>query len=289
MYVHGLNLLQKELHKTKYQDDISKQFLKELRVGYEVWKSKNEGLKGPFIEVKEEDFSVIEQRVALFTEYKDFIDQQHYAEQFDSRSNLHSSVLEEFMFYLFKDMVSAFSDKALIGKAATYKDLFFVHENYAEMVQVPGTQIEEKDHDFVIGVDIEAEFRCAGSTHPDKQHFRIPAVAIECKTYLDKTMLEGSSNAAAQLKAGNPHAIYIVVSEWLKLTEKVNLKKYKVDQVYVLRKQKNTDREFRYDEKYIKNPVYPDVAFHLFNMVRDHLTTDWHGGVNYGLEKGVLI
>ena len=37
-------------------------------------------------------------------EYKDFLDQQHYAEKFDSRSNLHSSVLEEFMYYLFKDL-----------------------------------------------------------------------------------------------------------------------------------------------------------------------------------------
>ena len=123
-----------------------------------------------------------------------------------------------------------------------------------------------------------------------EQHsWQIPAIAIECKTYLDKTMLEGSSTAAEQLKHRNPNAIYIVVAEWLKLTEQVNLKKFKVDQIYVLRKQKNTDREYRYDPTYKKNPVYADVVQHMFDIVRNHLTTDWEGGISYGLQKGFLL
>jgi hypothetical protein len=51
------------------------------------------------------------------------------------------------------------------------------------------------------------------------------------------------------------------------LTDSVNLKKYKIDQIYVLRKQKNTDREFRYDPDYQKNPIYTDVVEHCFNSV----------------------
>ena len=69
-------------------------------------------------------------------------------------------------------------------------------------------------------------------------------------------MLQDVSTAAEQLKHKNPNAMYIVVTEWLKLTESVNLKKYKIDQIYVLRKQKNTDREFRYGADYVKNPIY---------------------------------
>lgn len=83
----------------------------------------------------------------------------------------------------------------------------------------------------------------------------IPVVAIECKTYLDKTMLEGSSRAAEDLKARNPNSLYIVIMEWIKLTSDVNLRKYKVDQIYVLRQQKNTDREYRYEDGYVKNPI----------------------------------
>jgi hypothetical protein len=289
MYVHGMNLQQKENHKTKYQDAESKKYLAEIRVEYDKWRIANEKLLGPFIKPSDTDEAIIEQRVKLFSDYKDFIDQKHYAEKFDSRSNLHSSVLEEFMYYLFRDLVKDFSENALIGKASTYKDLFFVHSNYREMVSKPGAQIEEKDHDFIIGVNIEANFNTLGSTINERHNFKIPAVAIECKTYLDKTMLEGSSNAASQLKTANPNAIYIVVMEWLKLTEKINLQKYEVDQIYVLRKQKNTDREYRYLDTYEKNPIYLDVVVHLFNMVRNHLTRDWEGGVNYGLQRGYLL
>lgn len=83
--------------------------------------------------------------------------------------------------------------------------------------------------------------------------------------------------------------MYIVVAEWLELTESVNLKKYKVDQIYALRKQKNTGREFRYEEGYVKNPIYDDVVNHLFLTVREFLTSDWEDGIAHGLTKGYLI
>ena len=142
---------------------------------------------------------------------------------------------------------------------------------------------------IAIGVSVSAKLKCEGQEKEEIHQFQIPAVAIECKTYLDKTMLEGSSTAAEQLKTRNPNAIYLVVSEWLKLTGNVNLRKFKVDQIYVLRKQKNTDREFRYLPDYQKNPIHVDVVEHLFNAVRTHLISDWEGGVAHGLEKGFLL
>jgi hypothetical protein len=114
-------------------------------------------------------------------------------------------------------------------------------------------------------------------------------IVIECKTYLDKTMLEGSSRAAEDLKARNPNSLYIVVMEWIKLSDDVNLRKYKVDQIYVLRQQRNTDRELRYKENYVKNSINPLVIQHLFNAVREHLTMDWTGGIEHGIQRGWLI
>lgn len=289
MEVHGDNLTQKENNQEKYIDGESKIFLREIRQEYNKWKAANYELKGPIQTSSEKDLEVITKRVELFSAYKDFIDQQKYAEKFDSRSNLHSSVLEEFIYHLFRDLVISFSEKALIGKAHSFKDLFFNAPNYSEMISKPYTLLEKKDHDFVIGVNINTTMKCDGSTENQTELFQIPAVAIECKTYLDKTMLEGSSTAAEQLKNRNPNAIYFVVSEWLKLTENVNLKKFKVDQIYILRKQKNTDREYRYLQTYVKNPIYADVVFRLFNDVRDHLTIDWEGGIKFGLEKGYLL
>jgi hypothetical protein len=289
MHVHGDNLQQKESGEAKYADVEARQFLKEIRTQYEIWKKANEELKGPHKKATRMDAEIFGQRVALFTTYKDFIDQQKYAEKFDSRSNLHSSVLEEFIYYLFRDLVGEFTDRALIGKAHTFKDIFFMPPNFTAMLGMPHARIERKDHDFAIGVSVSAGLKCAGQEDGEVHHFQIPAVAIECKTYLDKTMLEGSSMAAEQLKFRNPNAIYLVVSEWLKLTGNVNLKKFKVDQIYVLRKQKNTDREFRYLPGYQKNPIHVDAVEHLFNTVRTHLISNWEGGIAHGLEKGYLL
>ncbi len=289
MHVHGDNLQQKETGEAKYTDAESRRFLREIRKQYGVWKKANEELKGPHKTATAQDTEALRQRVALFTTYKDFIDQKKYAEKFDSRSNLHSSVLEEFIYYLFRDLVGEFTERALIGKAHTFKDIFFMPPNYTAMLETPHARIERKDHDFAIGVSVSASLACAGQEKGETHHFQIPAVAIECKTYLDKTMLEGSSTAAEQLKFRNPNALYLVVSEWLKLTGNVNLRKFKVDQIYVLRKQKNTDREHRFLPDYEKNPVHLDVVEHLFKTVRTHLTSNWEGGVSYGLERGYLL
>jgi hypothetical protein len=289
MFIHGNNLRQKENHPMKYQDEESRRYLGEIRARYNQWKSANETLVGPVAEVTENDTAIIAKRVRLLNEYKDFLDQQHYAEKFDSRSNLHSSVLEEFMYYLFRDIVHGISETAMIGKSHSFKDVFFRAPSYKEMVKKPHALIEIKDHDFAIGARVKATMKCDGSEILEEHNWDIPAVAIECKTYLDKTMLQDVSTAADQLKQKNPNAMYIVVAEWLKLTESINLKKYKIDQIYVLRKQKNTDREFRYGVDYQKNPVYADVVEHFFNFVRQFLTADWEGGISYGLDRGFLI
>jgi Bpu10I restriction endonuclease len=289
MFVHGNNLEQKENHQTKYRDADSRRYLIEIRKRYDEWKTANEILKGPVSAKSENDLEIIFERVRLLNEYKNFLDQQHYAEKFDSRSNLHSSVLEEFLYFLFRDMVFGISESALIGKSHSFKDVFFRAPSYQKMVEKSHALVEIKDHDFAIGVSIKATIQCEGSSIVENHDWDIPAIAIECKTYLDKTMLQDVSTAADQLKQKNPNAMYIVVAEWLKLTESVNLKKYKIDQIYVLRKQKNTDREFRYDPAYQKNPIYAEVVAHCFNSVRDFLTSDWEGGISHGLDKGFLL
>jgi hypothetical protein len=314
--VHGSNIDQKERHRTKYRDATSRQYLQQIRAEYNKWHSDNIALVGPLSMPSEQDSTIIYQRLELLTEYKNFIDQQHFAENFDSRSNLHSSVLEEFLYYLFKDLVSDFGEHALIGKSHTFKDIFFVPPAYSEMLKRPYARIERKDHDFVIGATIQASFQAATPPEQDETPrekltllkeepedysqvtvagniethlFDIPVVAIECKTYLDKTMLEGSSRAAEDLKARNPNSLYIVVMEWIKLTGDVNLRKYKVDQIYVLRQQRNTDREYRFEDSYVKNPLSFSVVQNLFETVRQHLTIDWTSTLETRIKRGWLI
>lgn len=318
MLVHGDNLRQKEIRATKYRDDESKRYLAEIRAKYNEWRADNEALIGPGVSPSEDgsDAEIVRKRVDLFEAYKDFIDQQHYAEKFDSRSNLHSSVLEEFMYYLFKDLVADLGQNALIGKSHAFKDLFFIPPSYRAMLRRPYAAVERKDHDFVIGATVEATLRSVtqsasqetlgehvtiaaekpsgydevGVTGSSETHkFDIPTIVIECKTYLDKAMLEGSSRAAEDLKARNPNALYILAMEYIKLTEAVNLHKYKLDQIFVFRHQKNTDRELRYSSDWVKKPIDPIVVWQLFDMVRKHLITNWTRSLAEGIERGWLL
>lgn len=192
------------------------------------------------------------------------------------------------MYYLFRDLVADVSKDALIGKSHAFRDVFFNPSGFKDMLNQPHATIEKKDHDFAIGVRVHSTLICEGSDISEAHVWDIPAVAIECKTYLDKTMLQDAATAAEYLKVRNPNAVYIVVAEWLKLTSSINLSKNKIDQIYVLRKQKNTDREFRFADGYQKNPIYEDVVFHLFNYVRNFLTEPWEGGVAHGLTRGIL-
>lgn len=291
MFVHCDNLTQKENHPTKYRDDRCRQYLAELRPAYDRWRAENLKLNGPGRTPAATDMATIEQRVALLNQYKDFVDQQKYAEAFDSRSNLHSTVLEEFMYYLFRDLAASLSANALIGKSNTFKDLFFQSDDFRDMLDTPRVLIEKKVHDFAIGITLQASFQTAGPAPAPAQieSWDIPAVAIECKTYLDKTMLQDASTAAEELKHRNPNAMYIVVAEWLKLTEAVNLRKSKIDQIYVLRRQRNTDREYRYAPEYVKNPIYFESVAHLFSLVRGFLTIPWETGIASGLARGHLL
>lgn len=289
MFAHGDNLAGKEQHQTKYRDTKSRLYLGQIRKKYNFWKAANLALDGPLPVATARDIAIIEKRTALLNEYKDFVDQEHFATKFDSRSNLHSSILEEFMFYLFKDLVVGIDKHALFGKSHTFKDIFFTGDGFGDMVRNPRILVEKKDHDFAIGLKIIAQLEPRGSDTKIRDEWDIPIVTIECKTYLDKTMLQDASSSAGVVKLRSPNGLCIVVAEWLKLTEAVNLHKFNLDQIFVLRKQRNTDREFRYREGYVKNPIYPDAVAELFSLVRTHLTTDWSKGISGGLKKGFLI
>ena len=69
MFVHGSNLEQKENHRTKYRDAKSRQYLAEIRMRYDQWKTANEALVGPVAVAAENDQEVLIKRVRLLNEY----------------------------------------------------------------------------------------------------------------------------------------------------------------------------------------------------------------------------
>lgn len=291
VYVHGNNINTK----IKNCEKGSKRWKilnNEILKKYEIWRQENEELKGPFIYSNNEEIKdIIDKRTKYLNQYKDFIDKKVYADEFDSRSNLQSSVLEEFMYYLFKDVATCYNKETWVGKSHAFKDIFLRAKSFKDMVNEPNIEFETKDEDFIIGPNIESKFRVHG-TKDDKveiKNIQIPAVGIECKTYIDKNMLGEISMTAEQLKYKNPDALYIVAAERVKLTQDVNLEKYKFDQIYVLRKERNKDRKIRLLAKCKGNPIYSDVVQKLFMDVKNHLITNWQNSIDDGIKRGYLI
>lgn len=79
-FVHASNLEQKEKHRKKYRDAESRKYLQEIRIEYDQWHLANVQLIGPTSTPTDNDDAIIAQRVELLSKYKDFLDQQHYAE-----------------------------------------------------------------------------------------------------------------------------------------------------------------------------------------------------------------
>lgn len=238
-------------------------------------------------------------KVDLFEDYKSFIDQKKYATTFEARGVLHATALEEFCYYLFKDLVAPYALKknVVLGRAQVFEDLQFTPSNFTNMLMRPNVSIKKKDQDFVIGTEVKASFFVVGSkitgallVEGSKMTTTIviPAVAIECKTYIDKTMLDGAAYAAERMKRGNPFCLYMIVAEYVKLIAEEKPQLTEVDEIYILRKQKVVDRAKRYGTGWVKQPIDKKLVWDLFNMVKSHLEKRWLAP-RITLEKGKLI
>ncbi|WNE41011.1 MAG: hypothetical protein mread185_000468 [Mycoplasmataceae bacterium] len=147
-----------------------------------------------------------------------------------AKKSFRSSILEEFLFILFsredEDWVGL-----EIGKTKAYSNLYFNPKSLEDFVNNSSFRVEEKNQDFAIYK------KCEVVIDNKKKDIKIPILSIECKTYLDKTMLQGLIATAEKIKRGNPYAKFYVVTETYGINLEEDLYGTQIDQVYVLRKQ----------------------------------------------------
>jgi hypothetical protein len=179
-------------------------------------------------------------------DYKDYL--KSY--KFSSQSKFESTVLEEFLFILFSksdfclDLKKGSSVKA-------YSNLYFNPRSLKNFVKGPvNIGVHEKDQDFAIYQKYEIMVN-----NKEGRNLNVPIISIECKTYLDKTMLEGSIATAEKVKRGNPQAKFYIVTETYDIDYKVDIYGTQIDQIYVLRKQKR--HKVRNNSEL--NPIFPEV------------------------------
>jgi len=262
-YIHGNNI-EGKLKKEKIGKN--RELLNEIKLKYGRWKENNEKITGTS---KKDIFKKVE----LLNDYKNFIGQPKFKKEkgniygFTHQSKLHPTVIEEFLYYLFKDINKLKDGKIELGPARAYVDMSFSPHNIEELKTNPGVDIKQKDQDFAIGKGIFCIFQADKEGKKIKKNIFVPVAAIECKTYLDKTMFDGAAYAAERLKRGNPHSLYIVVTETNALDVSVNPKSTEIDEIFILRKQKSGQEPL--------NPIDAEIVWELFSFVNNHLEADW--------------
>lgn len=225
--------------------------------------------------------SIIKQRVKLLNDYYNFIHNNDFDNIFSAQGKFRPTILEEFLFIIFKDLVAEyqhkFESKTLTsGSVKAYTNLYFKAKSFDDFICCPHVAVNKKDQDYAI-------YRTFDFVIQDTKQsitLQVPAVAIEAKTFIDKTMLDGIIATAEKVKNGNPYTLFISVSELYDVASDVDPAYSRIDQIYVLRK---TKRKTGWQD------IDPDVVKLLFNDVQKHLLRPWSDVQTKMLQDGVII
>lgn len=260
VYKHASNIITKH-NNWNTLSDKQKAALPIIIEEYFKFLSENEKLKG-FTE------EIIVTRTILLNSYYDFIKSNNYDNVFTSQGKFRPTILEEFMYVLFKDLISEIKSKINngdnnlnLGSIKAYTNLYFSGLNFESFVKSPQIGIHQKDQDFAIYKPVEI---VSGNNKIVKTN--LPIVSIENKTYIDKTMLDGSISTAEKIKSGNPYSLYIIIAERYAVGLEVDPVYSKIDQIYILRKDNKKDT---------MEPIYSDVLIDLVSFVKSHLERNW--------------
>lgn len=225
--------------------------------------------------------NAIARRVELLNGYYDFIRNNGLDNVFTSQSKFRSTILEEFLVILFDGLLQQVRDRIedrdqvlQCGNSKSYTNMYFYAQNVKEFISAPKIGVNMKDQDFAIYRELSLQINDV------EQKVVLPVVAIEAKTYLDKTMLEGSIATAEKIKTGNPYSKFFIVTETYEVDLKVDPAYSRIDQIYVLRKS-NTRSVF--------SPIDVDVVKKLVDDVSTHLNREWSNIEHKLTNEGVIL
>lgn len=227
------------------------------------------------------DKSSIGRKVDALNEYYNFMHDNGLDRVFSAQGKFRPTILEEFLFLLFKGYVDVVKRKDDVddvlnsGAVKAYSNLYFKAKNFREFIKSPEIGVNEKDQDFAIYRTFEISINNA-----DPLQIRIPAIAIEAKTYIDKTMLDSIIATAEKIKSGNPHTRFIAVSERYDVSFSVDPAYSRIDQIYVLRKTMRKSEWIDVDKK---------VVWRMFEETIKHLERPWSDIETRIKDDGVII
>lgn len=219
--------------------------------------------------------------VEILNAYYNFMHIKGLENVFTAQGKFRPTILEEFLFLLFKNYVSSkieeFQAKDIMdsGAVKAYSNIYFKARDFQNFIENPEIGVNEKDQDYAI-------YRTFNITVNDDcpLKIRIPAIAIEAKTYIDKTMLDSIIATAEKLKSGNPHTRFIAVAERYDVSFAVDPAYSRIDQIYVLRKAMR---------KQEWSDIDANVVWRLYNETITHLERPWFDVGQKIADEGVVI
>ena len=170
------------------------------------------------------------------------------------------------------------SEKIKIGGIKAFSNMFFSPSDFENFKEHSNIKINTKDQDFAIYKQIEIKI----TDNNDATNAFIPVFAIECKTYLDKTMLEGSVATAEKIKNGNPYCRFCIVTERYDVDRRVDIKNSRIDQIYILKKDAKKSNADSVD-------IAKDVVKLIYEDTKKHLNAKWADIEKSIREKGIIF
>lgn len=221
---------------------------------------------------------IIRQRVEYLNQYYNYLHSHNFDNLFSAQTKFRSSILEEFIYLLFRDYVNdqkkQHNNGDMIGSGSinAYSNLFFKAEGFKQFVETPQIKVNTKNQDYAI------YRKCELAIGNEKTSIQIPAVAVEAKTYIDKTMLDSIIATAEKLKSGNPYVRFIAIAEHYEVGIGVDPAYSRIDQIYILRKCR---REWK--------DVDANVVIKIFKEAQTHIERPWSDIEKRLAEDGVIL
>lgn len=227
------------------------------------------------------DKASIAKKVAYLNHYYNFMHNENLETSFSAQGKFRPTILEEFLFLIFKDYVEQIKtredSKDVLGSGAVkaYSNIYFKAKNFMDFIKSPEIGVNEKDQDYAIYRIFDISINKA-----NPMQIRIPAIAIEAKTYIDKTMLDSIIATAEKIKSGNPYTRFIAVAERYDVSFAVDPAYSRIDQIYVLRKSMRKSEWIDIDE---------NVVWKMVDETIKHLERPWSDIEKRIKEDGVII
>jgi len=255
----------KTIHGSKLEAKVKKTNDAELTQAlslYQKWRAKSDVVTGR----SDAEISTL---VNLLNEYKDAVEPIFDKRKNSAQEMLQPTILEEFISILFSGLETEYGSNLYLDPASTFIDIAFHPVDLNSLIEGPEYTLRKKDHDFVIGGKLELEM--VGAKRTSRETLIVPAVAIECKRYLERNMLDECAGTADRVKHATPYCKYFVVSEFLKLDD-CRPELSKIDEIFVLRRQKNSDRG---KVGVVQKPIHADLVIEFYKNVYSHLRRIW--------------